>query len=93
MASEALDAYNTWVDGLSVPAGQKTVLKTRAKQLYGAVARETIRHLRHHAQAVLSDADAAPEDLTRAKQVMDLTDAMIARNEGDAWWLSAVGVS
>lgn len=93
MASAALDAYNAWVDGLAVSSGQKATLKTRAKQLYAAVAKETIRHLRHHAQAVLSDVDATVEAQAKAQQVMDTTDAIIARGEGDAWWLEAVGVN
>lgn len=93
MASAALDAYNAWVDGLAVSAGQKTILKTRAKQLYAAVAKETIRHLRHHAQAVLADPDAIAGAKAKAQDVMDLADAIIARGDGDAWWLEAVGVS
>ena len=93
MERAALDTYNAWVDGLAVSAGQKTTLKKRAKQLYAAVAKETIRHLRHHAQAVLNDPESSAAALTRAQQIIDVTDAIVARDEGDSWWLSAVGVS
>ena len=93
MASLALDTYNSWVDGLSVSPAQKTTLKTRAKQLYAAVAKETIMHLRHHANSVLNDPDATTQQKDRAQQVRDITDAVIAHAETDTWWLEVVGVT
>ena len=92
MASAALDAYNAWVDGLSVSPAQKTTLKTRAEQLYQAVARETIAHLRFHATAVLNDSGETAAAKARAQNILTITDAIIARGDGDTWWLEAVGV-
>lgn len=89
MASAALDAFNARVDASSLSAAAKNVAKDWGERLYVAAIKEAVRHVRHHAQAVIDDPDATTQEKNRAQQVLSVTQAIIDRADDSPWWLEA----
>lgn len=90
MASEALDTFNARVDASSLSNAAKTVAKDWGERLYIAAIKEAVRHVRHHAQAVLNDPSSTQQEKNKAQVVLDVTRAIINRADTDTWWLEVV---
>lgn len=87
MASPALETFNAWVDSTNLSEQAKVIAKDRGERLYIASAKETVFHMRAHAEAVRDDQNETAGRRQRAGDLVILINHLIATRDQDAWWL------